>query len=87
MGYMKQAAVERDLTAVTSLHQVNIAREFGDRFLGVRDGEVVFEGTREDLTMEVVDEIYYGETADDGGFGEDQSTESHPAPSERGETV
>jgi phosphonate transport system ATP-binding protein len=62
MGYMKRAARERDLTAITSLHQVNIAREFGDRFLGVRDGEVIFDGTREDLTMDVVDEIYYGES-------------------------
>jgi phosphonate transport system ATP-binding protein len=61
MSYMKQAAVERDLTSVTSLHQVNIAREFGDRFLGVRDGEIVFDGPREDVTMEVVDELYYGE--------------------------
>jgi len=64
MDYMKRAATERDLTAITSLHQVNIAREFGDRFLGVRDGEIIFDGTREDLTMDVVDEIYYGESAE-----------------------
>jgi phosphonate transport system ATP-binding protein len=44
---------------------VNIAREFGDRFLGIRDGELIFDGDREDLTMDVVDQIYYGETADD----------------------
>jgi phosphonate transport system ATP-binding protein len=61
MGYMKQAADERDLTTVGSLHQVNIAREFGDRFIGIRDGEVVFDGGPEELTMEVVDELYYGE--------------------------
>ncbi|PSQ50201.1 phosphonate ABC transporter ATP-binding protein [Halobacteriales archaeon SW_12_67_38] len=61
MAYLKEAAGERDLTSVTSLHQVNIAREFGDRFLGVRDGEIVFDGTREGLTMDVVDEIYYGD--------------------------
>ena len=65
MGYMRQAAQERDLTAVTSLHQVNIAREFGDRFLGIRGGEVIFDGDRDDLTMDVVDEIYYGEGAGD----------------------
>jgi phosphonate transport system ATP-binding protein len=46
---------------------VNIAREFGERFIGVRDGSVVFDGSREDLTMEVVDEIYYGESMDDAG--------------------
>jgi phosphonate transport system ATP-binding protein len=60
MGYMKQAASERDLTTLASLHQVNIAREFGDRFIGIRDGSVVFDGDREELSMEVVDDLYYG---------------------------
>jgi phosphonate transport system ATP-binding protein len=61
MGYMKQAAEERNLTTIASLHQVNIAREFGDRFIGVRDGCVVFDGSREELSMSVVDDLYYGE--------------------------
>ncbi|WP_232686662.1 phosphonate ABC transporter ATP-binding protein [Halobacterium zhouii] len=64
MRYLKVAADERDLTSIVSLHQVNIAREFGERFIGLRDGEVVFDGEKEDLTMDVVDRIYYGE---DGG--------------------
>lgn len=63
MGYMRSAAKERGLTTLASLHQVNIAREFGDRFIGIRDGEVVFDGSRDDLTMDAVDEIYYGEEA------------------------
>jgi phosphonate transport system ATP-binding protein len=62
MGYMKEAARERNLTTVASLHQVNIAREFGDRFIGVREGEIVFDGTAEDLTMDIVDQLYYGES-------------------------
>jgi phosphonate transport system ATP-binding protein len=61
MGYLKQAARERDLTTLASLHQVNIAREFGDRFIGIRDGRVTFDGTREQLSMDVVDDLYYGE--------------------------
>jgi len=65
MGYMRSAAKERDLTTIASLHQVNIAREFGDRFIGIRDGEVVFDGDESDLTMEAVDDIYYGEGGDD----------------------
>jgi phosphonate transport system ATP-binding protein len=81
MGYMKQAAQERNLTAITSLHQVNIAREFGDRFLGVRDGEVVFDGTREELTMDVVDEIYYGDDADEASVG--TAGDLPPDPAER----
>jgi phosphonate transport system ATP-binding protein len=65
MGYMRSAAKERDLTTIASLHQVNVAREFGDRFIGIRDGEVVFDGDGEDLTMDAVDEIYYGEGGED----------------------
>jgi len=64
MGYMKRAAEERDLTTLASLHQVNIAREFGDRFIGIRDGRVMFDGDRDELSMDVVDELYYGEDAD-----------------------
>ena len=59
MGYMRSAAKERTLTTIASLHQVNIAREFGDRFIGIRDGEVVFDGGHDELTMDAVDDIYY----------------------------
>ena len=65
MGYMRSAAKDRNLTTIASLHQVNIAREFGDRFIGIRDGEVVFDGDGDDLTMEAVDDIYYGKGGDD----------------------
>jgi len=67
MGYMRSAAKERDLTTIASLHQVNIAREFGDRFIGIRDGEVVFDGDHDDLTMDAVDEIYYESEEDAEG--------------------
>jgi ABC-type phosphate/phosphonate transport system, ATPase component len=56
---MKQAARERDLTTIASLHQVNIAREFGDRFIGIRDGMVVFDGSRAELSMDIIDDLYY----------------------------
>jgi len=72
MSYMKQAARERDLTTLASLHQVNIAREFGDRFIGIRDGSVMFDGSREELSMEVVDDLYYGEGGD-GNFADAES--------------
>jgi len=61
MRYLKKAADEQDLTTVTSLHQVNIAREFGDRFIGIRDGQVIFDGDEDDLTMDVMEEIYYAD--------------------------
>jgi phosphonate transport system ATP-binding protein len=59
MRYMKTAAEERNLTTIASLHQVNIAREFGDRFIGIKDGRIVFDGDHDAMTMDAVDEIYY----------------------------
>jgi len=58
MGYLRTAAEENDLTTVTSLHQVNLARKFGQRFIGLRDGQKVFDGYREELTMDIIDKIY-----------------------------
>ncbi|MFW5965647.1 MAG: phosphonate ABC transporter ATP-binding protein [Halodesulfurarchaeum sp.] len=72
MGYLQSAANNRNLTTFSSLHQVNIARKFGQRFIGLRDGVKVFDGYREDLTIEAVDEIY-GDIDTDGMVVEGES--------------
>ena len=79
MRYLKKAATEQDLTTVTSLHQVNIAREFGDRFLGIRDGEVIFDGDADDLTMEQMDRIYYGDADADSLTTDPAGTDAVPS--------
>ncbi|WP_117593276.1 phosphonate ABC transporter ATP-binding protein [Haloprofundus halophilus] len=67
MRYLRQAAKERGLTAAISLHQVNLARKFGERFIGLRDGELVFDGYRDEFSMDVIDEIY-GDIDTEGMF-------------------
>jgi phosphonate transport system ATP-binding protein len=46
------------LTAVVSLHQVEFARRFADRIVGVRLGRIVFDGPPAALDAHAVDEIY-----------------------------
>lgn len=58
MKYMKSASSEHDLITIASLHQINFAREFGERFIGLKDGQLVFDGYRNELTMDIVDDIY-----------------------------
>lgn len=78
MGYLRTASNERSLTTFISLHQVNIARKFGQRFIGLHNGKKVFDGYRDELTLEAVDKIY-GDIDTEGMFvsdDEDQSPDS-----------
>lgn len=49
---------EDRLTAAISLHQVEYARRFADRIVGLRDGRVAFDGAPDSLTEEALREIY-----------------------------
>lgn len=46
------------LTAIVSLHQVNLARLFADRIVGLRQGRVVFEGAADQLTKDMESALY-----------------------------
>ncbi|WP_436903461.1 phosphonate ABC transporter ATP-binding protein [Halovenus halobia] len=58
MGYLRKAASEHDVTALVSLHQVNVAAHFGDRFIGLRNGKKLFDVGRGELTPELIDDLY-----------------------------
>ncbi|MFT4946004.1 MAG: phosphonate transport system ATP-binding protein [Natronomonas sp.] len=58
MGYLRKAATEHSVTALVSLHQVNVAAHFGDRFIGLREGEKLFDVGRGELTPELIDDLY-----------------------------
>ena len=46
------------LTLVVSLHQVEFARQFADRIVGLQAGAIVFEGTPAELTPEKAESLY-----------------------------
>ncbi len=58
MGYLRKAASEHSVTALVSLHQVNVAAHFGDRFIGLRNGKKLFDVGRGELTPELIDDLY-----------------------------
>lgn len=49
---------EDGITAVVSLHQVDFARRFGDRIIGLNRGKAVFDGSPGQLSGRAFDEIY-----------------------------
>jgi phosphonate transport system ATP-binding protein len=49
---------EDGITAIVSLHQVDLARQFADRIVGLSQGRVVFDGRPERLGDTALDQIY-----------------------------
>jgi phosphonate transport system ATP-binding protein len=49
---------EQNLAAVINIHDVLLAQQFVDRIVGLRAGEVVFDGTPDQLTAEMLTLIY-----------------------------
>lgn len=60
LALIRDAARERNATVLCSLHQVDLAREFADRLVGMRDGRVVFDGIPAEFTDARVAALYHG---------------------------
>ncbi|WP_247010527.1 phosphonate ABC transporter ATP-binding protein [Halorientalis litorea] len=58
MEYLNEAADSADVTTLVSLHQVNIAAHFGERFIGLRDGKLLFDVEDDELTPDLIDDLY-----------------------------
>ncbi|MDQ0215151.1 phosphonate transport system ATP-binding protein [Oikeobacillus pervagus] len=54
------ARINQDLniTMVVNLHSIDLAKQYASRIIGLRDGEVVFDGPVREATDEVFQEIY-----------------------------
>jgi phosphonate transport system ATP-binding protein len=60
---LRRAAHELNIAVLCNLHQVDYAMEFADRIVGIRAGEVVFEGTPAQLDDDALGHIYPGLTS------------------------
>ena len=58
MRDLKRIAREDGITTIVNLHFIDMAREYADRIIGMRDGLIVFDGTAEDATDQVFEDIY-----------------------------
>ena len=58
LQYLKMAANDLGITVICNLHQVDFAKEFGDRIVGICDGKIAFDGTGDKLTESDLKRIY-----------------------------
>ena len=58
MRLLCELCEERGLSAVINIHDVLLAQMFAQRIVGLRLGEVVYDGAPDGLTADVLTEIY-----------------------------
>jgi len=61
LATLRQEASKRNATLVCSLHQVDLAREQFPRLIGLRDGRIVFDAPREEVSDAMIAELYANE--------------------------
>ena len=61
---LKAISRERGIAVLCSLHQVDLARRYADRIIGLRAGQVVYDGLATELTEQALDRIYRRDGAD-----------------------
>jgi phosphonate transport system ATP-binding protein len=58
MRLIKELCAERRLAAIINIHDVMLAQMFAERVVGLRHGEIVYDGVPSGLTAEVLTRIY-----------------------------
>nr|WP_304654810.1 phosphonate ABC transporter ATP-binding protein [Sporolactobacillus sp. STSJ-5] len=55
---LKRVNLELGITTVVNLHSVDLAKKYATRIIGIRAGEVVFDGSVDEAVDETFDQIY-----------------------------
>jgi len=58
MRIIVELAHERGTPALVNIHDVGLAQTFSDRIIGLRESEIVFDGTSENISADVLTDIY-----------------------------
>ena len=58
MSDLARVAREEGVPTLINIHEVELAKSFTDRLIGIAQGHVVFDGTPEELGEEAMDKIY-----------------------------
>ncbi|OME92142.1 MULTISPECIES: phosphonate ABC transporter ATP-binding protein [Paenibacillus] len=58
MDDLKRINTESEITTIVNLHSIDLARQYATRIIGLRAGEVVFDGPVSEATDERFTEIY-----------------------------
>ena len=58
MDQIKELTTKHNLTNIISLHQVDVAKKYATRIVGLKQGKIVYDGSPEKLTAQIISSIY-----------------------------
>ncbi len=58
MDYLKKFNKELGITTIINLHDIDLVMEYGERVIGLRSGEIVYDGSVKAINENVLKEIY-----------------------------
>lgn len=70
MDDFKKINKEMNISVLINIHHVDLALKYCDRVIGIKAGEIVYDGPSKDVDHEVLKEIYGRELADNEVMGE-----------------
>ncbi len=62
MSDFKSINQELNISILLNIHHVELALEYTDRIIGIRAGEIVYDGSSKEVTKEILDMIYGGDS-------------------------
>ncbi len=69
MTYLRKVNKEDNITTIVNLHFIDMAMEYADRIIGMRAGEVVYDGPVSDVNEATFEEIYGRKIRDEDRVG------------------
>lgn len=73
MDDFKRINDDLNISVILNIHHVEVALEYADRIIGIRNGEIVYDGEANKVTKEILDDIYGGKVEEFGTFTEENS--------------
>jgi phosphonate transport system ATP-binding protein len=60
MGDFQRINKDMNITILLNIHHVDLALQYASRVVGIRSGEIVYDGPSTEVTEEILNEIYEG---------------------------
>lgn len=70
MDDFKKINKEMKISILINIHHVDLALKYADRVIGIKNGEIIYDGMAKNVTKEVLKEIYGREINEDEMMGE-----------------